>query len=515
MQFKNLSVAKKIWALVITLIVLLIGTCIAMVSHLNRLESDLRTETSAMEERILLASRLRIAMDLGGAESAASNLSKDVVSQNFFDKRFEGTKKFNAAMMQEFLKKAQAPETDALLKSLMAQLKKCDDLIDAVGARRMAGEDVDHEVRTTLMGCTDEFTAKFDEMVVLQKSLKQRSLEQADEARMQAWAIAALCFAAVVILSLLVSAWLVRQLTQPLASAVQLAKEIEQGNLSRDVHDDRKDELGELLRSLSQMTHKLRGLVGDVRHGVDAVSCAADQIAEGNRDLSARTEQTAANLEETAASIEELTATVSQAADVARQANQLAVTAVQAAEHGGEVVSQVVMSMDQINSSSRKISDIIGVIDGIAFQTNILALNAAVEAARAGEQGRGFAVVAGEVRSLAGRSAEAAKEIKALISTSVNNVDLGAEQVAQAGESMRAIVESVRQVTALIGEISAAASEQRDGFAQVNQAVSNLDQMTQQNVAMVEESSAAATSMHEQAQRLAQHVAVFELDKRA
>jgi methyl-accepting chemotaxis protein len=511
MHFKNLSVAQKIWALVVTIMVLLIVASAAMGIYIQHLESQLRDETSKMEERILLASKLRTGMDLGGAESAASNLAKDHVSQSFFDSRFDRTKKINAAMMQDFLQKAQSPQTDALLKSLMGQLKKCDDLIDAVGARRMAGEDVDHEVRGSLMACTDEFTAKFDEMVELQKSLKQRSLENAEHARMQAWVVAACCFALVVVLGALVARWLVQQLTQPLARAVVLAQEIAQGNLTHDVHDSRKDELGVLLRSLSAMTHKLRSVVGEVRHGVHAVSSVSEQIAQGNVHLSARTEQTAANLEETAASIEELTATVTQSADTARQANQLAATAVQAAERGGEVVSQVVMSMDQINTSSRKISDIIGVIDGIAFQTNILALNAAVEAARAGEQGRGFAVVAGEVRSLAGRSAEAAKEIKALINTSVNNVDLGAEQVAQAGQSMQEIVDSVRRVTDLIGEITASANEQRDGIAQVNQAVSNLDQMTQQNAALVEESSAAASAMHEQAQRLSQVVAVFHL----
>ena len=509
MQFKNFSVSHKIWTLVIAVMALLIAASFVVGNYVNRLEAELREETSKMEERILLASRLRIAMDLGGAESAASNLSKDHASQDFFDKRFERTKKFNAGLMQEFLKKAQSPETDALLKSLMAQLKKCDDLIDAVGARRMAGEDVDADVRGRNMTCTDEFTAKFDEMVALQKELKQRSLDKADQERMQAWMIAGLIYAIVVVMGLLVAGWLVRQLTQPLERAVELAQEIAEGNLTRDLHEDRHDEMGDLLRSLNTMTKRLRSLVGEVREGVDSVSVAADQITQGNQNLSSRTEQTAANLEETAASIEQLTATVTQAADTARQANQLAATAVQAAEHGGEVVNQVVMSMDQINTSSRKISDIIGVIDGIAFQTNILALNAAVEAARAGEQGRGFAVVAGEVRLLAQRSAEAAKEIKQLITASVNSVDLGASQVAQAGQSMHEIVASVRRVTDLIGEISASATEQRDGIAQVNQAVSNLDQMTQQNVALVEESSAAAMSMHEQSQRLMQQVGVF------
>ena len=323
-----------------------------------------------------------------------------------------------------------------------------------------------------------------------------------------------LCLAALALalgVGAVLSILVVRQITTPLEKAVALADTIAAGDLTVDVHDDRRDELGRLLRSLDTMTQRLRAVVSEVRNGVDSVSSAASEIATGNQDLSGRTEQTAANLEETAASIEELTATVSQSADTARQANQLASSAVQAAERGGHVVEQVVSSMQQITSSSHKIADIIGVIDGIAFQTNILALNAAVEAARAGEQGRGFAVVAGEVRALAGRSAEAAKEIKGLITTSVQNVDMGSSQVAQAGESMQEIVASVRRVTDLIGEISAAASEQHDGFAQVNQAVSNLDQMTQQNAALVEQSSAAAMSMNEQAQRLANVVAVFNV----
>ena len=315
----------------------------------------------------------------------------------------------------------------------------------------------------------------------------------------------------VVLGALALSGWLVRSLTEPLQRAVGLAEAIQDGDLTQDVHDDRGDELGHLLRTLSAMGAKLRTVVGEVRMGVESVSAAAGQIATGNHDLSARTEQTAANLEETAASMEELTATVTQSADTARQANQLAAQAAQAAQHGGEVVGQVVASMEHITESSRKISDIIGVIDGIAFQTNILALNAAVEAARAGEQGRGFAVVAGEVRTLAQRSAEAAKEIKGLITTSVQNVEQGSHQVGQAGQSMGEIVESVRRVSDLIGEITASTTEQRDGIGQVNQAVANLDQMTQQNAALVEQASAAAASMSEQAQRLAQVVSVFNV----
>ncbi len=303
----------------------------------------------------------------------------------------------------------------------------------------------------------------------------------------------------------------VRSITRPLDRAVKMAKAIAGGDLTVDVNDGRKDELGQLLRALSIMVDHLRGVVGEVRIGVASVSSASTQIATGNEDLSARTEEAAASLEETAASIEELTATVAQSADTAHQANQLASTAVQAAESGGDIVAQVVASMAEITNSSRKISEIIGVIDGIAFQTNILALNAAVEAARAGEQGRGFAVVASEVRSLAKRSAEAAKEIKQLITASEQSVEMGSAQVMHAGESMTKIVGSVRRVSDLIGEMTASAVEQRDSIGQVNQAVSSLDQMTQQNAALVEESSAAASAMRDQALSLSKVVSVFNV----
>ncbi|QBK06126.1 HAMP domain-containing protein [Hylemonella gracilis] len=302
-----------------------------------------------------------------------------------------------------------------------------------------------------------------------------------------------------------------RSITRPIAEAVRLADTVAAGDLSQRLESRARDETGQLLRALGTMSERLRNVVSEVRSGVESVSSASGEIASGNQDLSARTEQTAASLEQTAASIEELTSTVAQSADTATRANQLASGAAQAAQRGGEVVQQVVISMKEITESSKRINDIIGVIDGIAFQTNILALNAAVEAARAGEQGRGFAVVAGEVRSLAGRSAEAAKEIKGLIGNSVDAVQMGSIQVAQAGKSMDEIVSSVRRVSDLISEISAAAAEQRDGINQVNQAISGLDQMTQQNAALVEQSTAAATSMRDQAQRLADVVAVFNV----
>jgi methyl-accepting chemotaxis protein len=316
---------------------------------------------------------------------------------------------------------------------------------------------------------------------------------------------------AVFVVGLLLTAALARSITQPLARAVAVADAITAGDLTVEAHDDRHDEFGQLLRSLSQMAARLRSVVSEVRTGVESVSLASSEIANGNHDLSGRTEQTASNLQQTASSMEQLTSTVTQSVETARQANQLASMAAQTAMKGGDVVGQVVSSMEQISASSRKINDIIGVIDGIAFQTNILALNAAVEAARAGEQGRGFAVVAAEVRSLAQRSAQAAKEIKTLISSSVDTVQSGSQQVAQAGQTMGEIVSSVRRVTDLIGEITASAQEQRDGIGQVNQAVGNLDQMTQQNAALVEESAAAASALHDQAQRLGQVVAGFNV----
>jgi methyl-accepting chemotaxis protein len=285
------------------------------------------------------------------------------------------------------------------------------------------------------------------------------------------------------------------------------------GNLSVDIEVDASgsSEAALALNSLQHLQLELRRSIAAIRSGADGVTVAASEIATGNQDLSGRTEQTASNLQQAASSMSQLNGTVRQSADSAAQANQLASSATAVAQRGGQVVSQVVHTMDEINTSSKKIADIIGVIDGIAFQTNILALNAAVEAARAGEQGRGFAVVAGEVRNLAGRSADAAREIKALIGASVERVESGTRLVQDAGETMKEIVSSVQRVSDIIGEISAAASEQSSGISQVNNAVVQLDQMTQQNAALVEESAAAAESLKDQATRLSGVVSRFRL----
>ncbi|MBP0599861.1 MCP four helix bundle domain-containing protein [Herbaspirillum sp. LeCh32-8] len=310
-------------------------------------------------------------------------------------------------------------------------------------------------------------------------------------------------------------AWrLALSITRPLERAVSVAESVAEGDLTLRIDAElaaRRDETGKLLHALQAMTDNLARIVGQVRSGTDAIATASREIAGGNLDLSARTERQAGSLEETASAMEELTSTVHQNADNARQANQLAASASQVAQQGGEVVSQVVQTMGSINESSRKIVDIISVIDGIAFQTNILALNAAVEAARAGEQGRGFAVVASEVRSLAQRSASAAKEIKQLIDDSVAKVGTGSELVGRAGTTMDEVVSSVRHVADIVGEITAASREQSDGISQVNLAITDMDQTTQQNAALVEQAAAAAEAMQEQAARLSDVVSQFRL----
>jgi methyl-accepting chemotaxis protein len=302
-----------------------------------------------------------------------------------------------------------------------------------------------------------------------------------------------------------------RSVCAPIDDARTVADRIAAGDLSHTVSPEGRDEMAAMQASLARMQEALRTLVGEVHASAESIQTASSEIASGNQNLSTRTEQAAGNLQQSASSLEQLTGTVGQTADSARTADQLSRSASEAARRGGEVVSQVVSTMDEINTASRKIAEIIGTIDGIAFQTNILALNAAVEAARAGEQGRGFAVVASEVRSLAQRSADAAKEIKSLIQASVEKVDSGATLVAQAGASMGEIVAGVQRVSDVIGEISAATAEQSGGLRQVNTAVSQLEQMTQQNAALVEESAAAAESLAEQSKRLGSLIGSFKL----
>ena len=360
----------------------------------------------------------------------------------------------------------------------------------------------------------DEFTRTIDGLFefngLAMEALTDTLHQHSDEQMRQMVTVAAVLvcgFGVALALSLV----FIRSITQPVHEAVQVARAVADGNLQVHVPVRGNNELGQLMRALEDMRHHLEGVVSTVMRGSESLATASAEIAQGNTDLSDRTEQQASALEQTAASMEELGSTVRQNADSARQANQLAQNASTVAVQGGEVVGQVVHTMRDINDSSRKIADIISVIDGIAFQTNILALNAAVEAARAGEQGRGFAVVASEVRSLAGRSAEAAKEIKALITASVERVEHGTALVDTAGNTMTEVVASIRRVTDIMGEISAASSEQSLGVSQVGEAVKQMDQVTQQNAALVEEMAAAAGSLKTQAQELVRAVEVFQL----
>jgi methyl-accepting chemotaxis protein-1 (serine sensor receptor) len=352
-----------------------------------------------------------------------------------------------------------------------------------------------------------------DALIKLQLDIAKQEFEQGQ----QLYALVRnVCFVGIAFglaLAGLVGAWLIRGVTRPLGEAVTLAQGVAAGDLTQHIEVRTQDETGQLLSALRDMNDSLAHTVGQVRVGTETIEVASREIASGNADLSARTEEQASALEKTASAMEQLTGTVKQNADNARQANQLVVAASGYAVQGGEVVGEVVDTMGSIKESSRRISDIIGVIDGIAFQTNILALNAAVEAARAGEQGRGFAVVASEVRNLAQRSANAAKEIKVLIGDSVDKVEQGGKLVDRAGKTMDDIVSSVRHVADIMAEITAASDEQSAGIEEIHRAIAQMDRMTQQNAALVEEAAAAALSMQEQAQALAQSVAVFKLSQ--
>ena len=374
------------------------------------------------------------------------------------------------------------------------------------------------EAKTLLVGelrpAQLAYFAALDDLIKFQVSLMADSTTDAEAAVASVKAVIWTASGAALMVAVLMAVWVTRSITRELGAepgeASALVQRVAEGDLSAAI-DLRSGDTTSLMVHLKEMQASLTRVVGTVRGNADSVATASAQIAQGNLDLSQRTEEQASALEETAASMEQLGSTVRQNADNARQANQLALGASAVAIKGGEVVGQVVDTMKDINNSSKKIADIISVIDGIAFQTNILALNAAVEAARAGEQGRGFAVVASEVRNLAGRSAEAAKEIKSLISDSVERVEQGTALVDQAGVTMTEVVSSIKRVTDIVGEISAASTEQSAGVSQVGEAVSQMDQVTQQNAALVEESAAAAQCLKGQAQQLVQAVAVFKL----
>ena len=468
-------------------------------------------ENSLKSER--LASDWYRNISNGAYRTTAIAVSTDAGLSKFFETvAAEATKQSS-----EYQKKLDAlmvtPKERAMFDNIAAVRKIYLASRDEVYAARRAGDiDTAHQI---FEGKFQPSSAKFQEaireLVQAQRDELDAAAKRSDEANGAA-RIALVVFGLIaLVVGAVLSLWLTRSITGPLKEAVSVANAIANFDLTRTISARSADETGQLLRSLQTMQAALLRLIGEVRGSTDSISTASAEIASGNMDLSARTEQTASSLQQAAASMVQLTATVRQTADAASTASQLANSAAAVAQRGGEVVSQVVSTMEEISTSSRRIGDIIGVIDGIAFQTNILALNAAVEAARAGEQGRGFAVVASEVRSLAQRSAQAAKEIKTLIGAAVDRVESGSRMVQDAGSTMTEIVTSVGRVNDMIGEIGAATREQSEGIDQINVGVAQLDQMTQQNAALVEEAASAAASLKDQSTRLAGAVGAFKL----
>jgi len=513
MNFRNLHVATKLWLSVAVIIISLTALIAFAAMRSARLQAESETTLRALNSRVNLASTWAGLTEANAARTVAMVLTFDPVVEGRMSEDMKSTTARISKVQQSIEAMALSAEEKAQMEKIAGNRKSMIDVRNQAQQAKAAGdsEGAQKIINEKYMPAVATYVGTLRELVELEERAELRFSEEIAVARGLTIKVAGGSIAVILAAILAGATVLIRSIREPLLEANELASRIAQGDLSARIDTSRGDEFGDLMKSLARMNESLAQMVQQVRQSTDSIAIASAEIATGNQDLSVRTEQTSGNLQSTASAMEELTSTVQHSADNARQASQLASSASTVAQKGGAVVQEVVSTMGEINASSKKISDIIGVIDGIAFQTNILALNAAVEAARAGEQGRGFAVVAGEVRSLAGRSAEAAKEIKALINTSVQKVDSGAKLVSQAGDTMNEIVQSVRRVADVISEITAAAGEQSTGIAQVNNSVANLDQMTQQNAALVEQSAAAAQSLREQADQLAQAVAVFKL----
>ena len=513
MKFSHLRIAAKLWVAVSVFIVALLALMVWAGQRSAQVQDENSATQKLMMQRVEAATRWVGLTETNAARTQALILSTEPGVEAAFKDVIAATSAEISKLQKGIEGMALRPADIAQMEKIAASRKTMIDLRGKARETKAAGQAAEATalINSQYNPAVSAYLANLHAFVDMQEQAAAEAEAQTLVAR-TVTTRTSIAAVGLIVAALLAGAWwLIRSIQQPLHEANGLAARIAEGDLSQHVESSRRDEFGDLLRSLMHMSQSLGRMVLTVRNSTDSIATASAEIASGNNDLSARTEQTASNLQQTAASMEELTSTVRQSADSAHQASSLAARASTVAEKGGSVVRQVVTTMEDINHSSKKIADIIGVIDGIAFQTNILALNAAVEAARAGEQGRGFAVVASEVRSLAQRSAQAAKEIKGLIGDSVDKVESGARLVSEAGTTMSDIVQSVKRVTDIIGEITAAANAQSSGIGEVNQAVTNLDQMTQQNSALVEESAAAAQSLREQAEQLAQAVAVFKV----
>src|SRR5450830_1822276 len=508
----NLKISTRLtlgFSVIIAVFLLLAGVTAWRVNMAS--EATTRMERSA--ELLQLAGNWQGDVRQNSARSLAVGYSEGGAMLDFFKDAMAATSRGTTETQKAFLAKVQDSESRKRAENVGEVRKTWLAVRDQVNALKTAGDDAGGRalVQSKFVPVTEDYVRVTQVLVDGEAANVDTAQQEVQEMFKQLYLLGALLLVLALAAAVYISWSLSRSISRGVDAARVAAQRIGEGDLSQPLSATGKDEIGQLLQALSTMQDNLSRVVSNVRQGSESVATASAEIAQGNHDLSARTESQASALEETAASMEELSSTVKQNADNARQANQLAMSASTVAVKGGEVVAQVVDTMKDINDSSRKISDIISVIDGIAFQTNILALNAAVEAARAGEQGRGFAVVATEVRSLAGRSADAAKEIKTLINASVERVEQGSALVDQAGITMTEVVGSIRRVTDLMGEISAASNEQSQGVAQVGEAVTQMDQATQQNAALVEQSAAAASGLRTQADALVQAVAVFKL----
>jgi methyl-accepting chemotaxis protein len=516
-SFKSMSIATRLTWGFVSVLVLLAGVAATSNVAMRMVSGQMQQIVEVNNLKIELASSMLNSINQIGLHTRTVALLYDAkqIQEEAAAAEAAGAAYLKAeGELKAALDGSSSTDTERqLLTGIAAQARQAVPALKAVVEKGVASDNVAAvQILTDTAGPIERaWRAKVTEFAVLQKRLIGEATATAAATKRNAMA-AEMALVAVALAAGSLIAWrITRGVTRPLGRAVAVAERSAEGDLPSEVRAERDDETGRLLQAIASMQDRLSALVGHIRLAADAIETASSEVASGNQDLSHRTEQAASNLQQTASSMEQLTGTVKQSAEAARQAHQLASSAAEVAARGGSVVSDVVTTMDQITHSSKKIADIIGVIDGIAFQTNILALNAAVEAARAGEQGRGFAVVAGEVRSLAGRSAEAAKEIKSLIGASVERVETGSRLVAAAGATMKEIVGSVQRVSDIIAAITASSAEQSEGIGQVNTAVTQLDQMTQQNAALVEEGAAAAESLKEQAQRLAQMVGTFRV----
>ncbi|SFV01732.1 methyl-accepting chemotaxis protein [Pseudoduganella namucuonensis] len=516
MNIRNLSIGTRLgggFAILTALLLLLAGLGISRMAHIqddlieiakfnNVVTQHLVRMRMTVLDRGVAVRNLVLLKDADSLKTEAERMRKDASEYADAEAALNtllASRPEDTATQREGMTRVKQDETTAL--PLFAKATE----LGLAGKTEEATAVLAQELRPSQL----KWMMDLNELITFVDKLNQLSITDAEvtyaNARNMMLIIAAIAVAASVSVAIVIT----RGITGPLHEAVRVAQTVAGGDLTSRIDVRCTDETGLLMQALRDMNASLVKIVGEVRTGTDTIATASEQIASGNLDLSSRTEQQASSLEETASSMEELTSTVRQNAENARQANQLAESASDVAARGGAVVSQVVDTMASINESARKIVDIISVIDGIAFQTNILALNAAVEAARAGEQGRGFAVVASEVRNLAQRSAGAAKEIKTLINDSVEKVDLGSKLVDQAGTTMCDVVASVKRVNSLIGEIASASLEQSSGIEQINQAITQMDEVVQQNAALVEQAAAAAGALQDQAGVLVQVVGVF------